>query len=277
MRNIVYTAANGFDAQSPLPVEPILVNYIKPFHIKDFADGKLSIALLKTCPNEIGIHSATNSSETRRPSNLFFAYSGLSRGFLWQQLTVFPNFAFWSFQQRSKYWFFLFLHFCPPNWNTLCHALLRDQTSQQFIFCIQQLFQRFSLAGTHGFPQKSILVLLPLVAKHTLEAWFVSNQSQKASDRWFRLGKAVLIIEIELFHEEHSKAYRVWSFRCVFVGFPLVKHDKRVNSISKSEQCETVYLDGRVNKLDGRAVLFLRFGTYVWISPILPAFGGKVL
>ena len=184
-----------------------------------------------------------NSSETRRPNNLFFAYSGLSRGFLWQQLTVFPNFAFWSFHQRSKYWFFSFLHFCPPNCNTLCHALLRDQTSQQFIFYIQQLFQRFSLAGTHGFPQKSILVLLPLVAKHTLEAWFVSNQSKKASDRWFRLGKAVSIIEIELFHEENSKAYRVWSFRCVFVGFPLVKHDKRVNSISKSEQCETVYQD----------------------------------
>ena len=43
-------------------VVDVVAFLFKPFHIKDFADGKLSIALLKTCPNEIVIQSAANSS-----------------------------------------------------------------------------------------------------------------------------------------------------------------------------------------------------------------------
>ena len=131
--------------------------------------------------------------------------------------------------------------FCPRNPDSVCHAHLWHEQCGEFLFCITKWEWIISLAATHDFFEKSILVLLLLMPKHTLDAWFVSNQSEKASDRWFRLGKAVLIIGIALFHEEHSKVYRVWSFRCVFVGFSLVKHDKRVNSISKSEQCETVY------------------------------------
>ena len=44
----------------------------KPFHIKDFADGKLSIALLKTRPNRIVIQSATHTAELRSVEALYF-------------------------------------------------------------------------------------------------------------------------------------------------------------------------------------------------------------
>ena len=50
-----------------------------------------------TFVRQIEIHSATHSSETRRPSNLFFAYSSSSRGFLWQELMAFLKNQFWYF------------------------------------------------------------------------------------------------------------------------------------------------------------------------------------
>ena len=46
--------------------------FYKPFHIKDFADGKLSIALLKTRPNRIVIQSATHPAELRSFEALYF-------------------------------------------------------------------------------------------------------------------------------------------------------------------------------------------------------------
>ena len=46
--------------------------FFKLFHIKCFADGKLSIALLKTRPNRILIQSAMHPAELRSFEALYF-------------------------------------------------------------------------------------------------------------------------------------------------------------------------------------------------------------